>query len=462
MPRHATSRPTHTAKRIAIIVIATLLAIVILGACAAIGYWYKTHSAALATCTTEQKQLATQITRLDSAITNAQPIANTTTESVTNPQTITTLKSTTASAQQNVSAWKTDSAYSCDTSSDIDTLHAHATNISNARTSAKNITNTIANDTNAVKRDIANTANAGIRYTLTIALSQAKSWLQRTEGQVTDESTRTTLQQHIDTAQRLIDGPDIITDANQYQQALQQLNSSIDTVVTANIAKLGVDCNIAKCVALTFDDGPDATNTPAVISALKKTNTVATFFSVGQHITDQTTPMLQELHTMGDPIGNHSWNHAHLRQLSRQDVHTQLTQTDEAVKTAVGEYPSMIRPPYSEWSDDVRDEAIALNASIINFDVMGFDWSHNAAQVHDAVVQWTRPGSIILLHDLHASTAQATEGIITSLKARGFTFVTIPQLIGGNPQPGYVYYSQHQVVRPGEPWRPSGEFSEQW
>ncbi|NEG96694.1 polysaccharide deacetylase family protein [Bifidobacterium sp. SMB2] len=313
-----------------------------------------------------------------------------------------------------------------------------------------------------MRQSIANKTNETVRFTLTAAVSQSQGLLDQTKGQVNDESTRAKLQQLVKTANDQLNGNDIITDGAVYQKSLDQLNAAMDAVTTSNIAKLGVDCRKVQCVALTFDDGPDANNTPPVIEALKKTKATATFFSVGEHITDTTTPMLKQLADAGYPIENHSWNHPHLQTLSKADVVKQLTDTSTAVKKAVGTYPSMIRPPYSEWSNDVRDQAVVMNSSIINFNVMGYDWEKDADGVHDAVLEWAKPGDIILLHDLQGSTAKATERIITDLQAKGYTLVSVPQLLGERPKPGYVYYSQDQVVKPGEPWKPSTDYAEQW
>lgn len=452
-------------RRTVILCIAAALVIVIAATSGGI-YWHHTsqlHAEALAQCASARKQLDSGLGKLNTALNAAQPVAQTKAASVDDPQTLTTLASAITTSSNTAEQYKaSNSRYQCDATASMATLRDSAAAIVTAGRDAERQTATITDNANAVTRSQANKTNAGIRYTLKAAISQSRGWISQTaNGKVTDETTRTTLQQRVDTAQQLIDGPEIVTDSARYQTAIDQLNDGMDKVAASNIAKLGVDCAKEQCVALTFDDGPNAQNTPPVIEALRKTGTVATFFNCGGVI-DANAPLIRQLHDMGNPIENHTWNHPHLQTLSRADVHTQLTQTSEKIEQTVGVYPSMIRPPYSEWSNDVRDEAVAMNSSIINFDVMGYDWERNATQVHDAVLTWTRGGSIVLLHDLQGSTAQAIESIITDLKARGFVFVTIPQLLGYNPKPGYVYYSQHTVVKPGEPWRPSSYFSDQW
>lgn len=311
--------------------------------------------------------------------------------------------------------------------------------------------------------EAANALNADARTTLAAAASQGQWWLASTDGHVDDESTRTALGTAIDRANALLDGAEIRVDGKPYRDATAALNTAMDAVAASNVSALGVDCAKSACVALTFDDGPSAKTTPTVIDALKRTNTTATFFTVGEHVAnDGEGRLTKELADAGYPIENHSWNHADLASLSAGDLRSQLVGTNDAVQKVSGYAPTMIRPPYSSWNDAVRREAIRLNTAIINYDTIGVDWSVGADQVYDKVVRWTHPGSIILLHDIQPSTAGSIERIITTLKARGFVFVSIPQLLGGRPQPGWVYYSRTGHIKPDQPWADSSLFTQQW
>lgn len=310
---------------------------------------------------------------------------------------------------------------------------------------------------------VANLTNAGPRRTLDTAVSQAQWWMDSTEGTVSSESTRTALGDAIGTARNLLDGDGIVMDRQPYIQQVAALNAAMDAVAVSHNAKLGVDCSKAACVALTFDDGPSTKNTPVIIDVLQRTKTMATFFTMGEQVSKPDVGKLTVgLAHEGYPIGNHSWNHPDLATLHGADLSTQLQRTNDAIEQATGYAPAMIRPPYSSWNDAVRQQAIAMNAAIINYDTIGVDWSRTAPQVHDAVVRWTKPGSIILLHDPQNSTAQSIESIITDLKARGFVFVTIPQLLGGLPKPGWVYYSRTGHLTPEQPWTDSSYFTAEW
>ena len=317
-----------------------------------------------------------------------------------------------------------------------------------------------------LNHDRADELNAGPRRTLAAAASQGRWWFDTTNGKVSDEAVRTTLGDAVSDARTLLDGDgddDTVIDDAPYRQATAALNTAMDDVAASNVKALGVDCATTACVALTFDDGPSAATTPTVIDVLERTQTIATFFTVGEHVADpQEGELVRRLAEAGYPIENHSWNHADLSKLGPADLTHQLQDTSDAVERVTGYLPGMIRPPYSNWNDAVRAEATLMNAALVNYDTAGVDWARDAEHVHANVLRWTHPGSIILLHDIQPSTAQSIERIITDLKARGFTFVTIPQLLGGRPQPGWVYYSRDHHLTPDQPWTASGAFTDQW
>ncbi|NMN00113.1 polysaccharide deacetylase family protein [Bifidobacterium sp. DSM 109958] len=314
-----------------------------------------------------------------------------------------------------------------------------------------------------LNRERADALNAGARRTLSAAVSQGRWWFDSTAGKVTDDALRSTLNAAVSDARALLDGSDVVVDDAPYRQATAALNTAMDAVAESNVKALGVDCASARCVALTFDDGPSGATTPTVIDVLERTRTIATFFTVGEHVSDpQEGALTKRLADAGYPIENHSWNHADLSRLGAADLTHQLQDASDAVERVTGYMPGMIRPPYSNWNDAVRDEAVLMNAALVNYDTAGVDWARDAEHVHDNVIRWTHPGSIILLHDIQPSTAQSIERIITDLKARGFTFVTIPQLLGGRPQPGWVYYSRDHHLAPDQPWAASGTFTDQW
>lgn len=180
-----------------------------------------------------------------------------------------------------------------------------------------------------------------------------------------------------------------------------------------------------KVVALTFDDGPDPTLTPKLLKTLKKYHVPATFFEVGSSVIKY--PSISRLVLKyGNQIGNHSWNHPQLTSLNNSKALRQISLTDAAIYKATGTIPYYIRPPYGDVNSRIGN---LYDRPIIRWSVDSRDWSYlNTAKTVSHVLSTTTNGSIILMHDIHATSVAAVPQIIRSLKKRGYTFVTLAQL----------------------------------
>ena len=187
-----------------------------------------------------------------------------------------------------------------------------------------------------------------------------------------------------------------------------------------------VDCTKAKCVALTFDDGPGP-KTGKLLDDLKKADAPATFFVVGPNA--KTRPeLLKRMVAEGHEIGNHTWNHRSLPSLSSSKIRSEIDRTNEAIDAAIGEHATLMRPPYGA-RNAITDRL--AQAPVILWDVDTLDWKHrNADKVVEATISQTRPGSIVLMHDIHPSTVAAVPRLLAKLKAKGYTFVTVSELLG--------------------------------
>lgn len=185
-----------------------------------------------------------------------------------------------------------------------------------------------------------------------------------------------------------------------------------------------------KYVALTFDDGPHASLTPKVLDILARHNAKATFFVLGDRAS-RNPSILARAVAQGSEIGSHTWNHANLSRSSLSTVKSELDRTAAAIQTATGRAPRIMRPPYGACNSTVLSYIYEqYGTPAILWDVDTNDWRKPGVQtVINRAVQGARPGSIILLHDIHSSTVAAVEGIVTGLQARGFTLVTVSELI---------------------------------
>lgn len=199
----------------------------------------------------------------------------------------------------------------------------------------------------------------------------------------------------------------------------------------------GVDCAVLRCVALTFDDGPVA-ETVDVLAALEQRGARATFFVVGQNAASS-PDLLRRMVAGGHAVGGHSWDHPDLTRLSADQVRAQLGRTSQAIERATGAAPTLTRPPYGATGPTVAAAAAAAGVAQVLWDVDPRDWrDRNADVVAQRVVAAARPGSIVLLHDIHPSTRAAVPRIVDALQAGGYTLVTVPELLP-TTQPGRTY-----------------------
>ena len=185
-------------------------------------------------------------------------------------------------------------------------------------------------------------------------------------------------------------------------------------------------------IALTFDDGPNPVYTPQVLSILRAYQIKATFFDVGYLVKDFPDIVRQEF-LQGHSIGNHSWSHPQLTRLSTQGILSQLVNTSNAIQSVTGTRPTIFRPPYGSFNRIVFAQAFQQNLSTILWNDEARDWATPGVNVIvRRILNLVRDGGIILLHDgggFRTQTIAALPIIITTLKQRGFTFVTIPQLL---------------------------------
>ncbi len=195
-----------------------------------------------------------------------------------------------------------------------------------------------------------------------------------------------------------------------------------------------------KVVALTFDDGPNEPYTSQVLDILDKYNLKATFFVVGKNV-ELYPETARRMVAEGDVIGNHSYSHTANHALtlygSKDLEHAQL-----AIALVLGVTPHLYRPPHGRKSPWELYKARKLGLAEVTWSVStGELHAKSAASVAQQIVRKTGPGGIILLHDgygtehndRHADkglTVQALPSIIEQLQAKGYRFVTVPQLLG--------------------------------
>ena len=183
-------------------------------------------------------------------------------------------------------------------------------------------------------------------------------------------------------------------------------------------------------IAMTFDDGPSAKLTPKLLDLLAAHHIKATFFLIGENAAQYPEIVAREVKE-GHEVANHSWSHPNFNKMSDDGVRSQLRRTDDAIKSAIGSSPTLLRPPYGnitahqkKWINQEFGYKIAL------WDVDPLDWRRpGPSVVCNRIVKNTRAGSIVLAHDIHPGTIEAMPCVLKELEEKGFKFVTVSELI---------------------------------
>lgn len=202
-----------------------------------------------------------------------------------------------------------------------------------------------------------------------------------------------------------------------------------------------VDCAHVKCVALTFDDGPGP-YTDRLLQILKDNNAKATFFLIGNKVA--TNPDgAKRIADAGMEIGSHTWEHPNMTTIPPQDIPAQFSRASDAIESATGQRPKLVRTAGGVVNDQVLAEAKKQGLADINWDVIPFDWINdpNIAATRYMLMTQIKPGSVVLFHDTYSSTVDLVYQFIPVLKANGYHLVTVSHLLGPR-EPGSAYGSR--------------------
>jgi endo-1,4-beta-xylanase len=171
-------------------------------------------------------------------------------------------------------------------------------------------------------------------------------------------------------------------------------------------------------VALTFDDGPTSGTTNQLISALQQKGATAVVFPTGQNAQANASGM-RAYANAGLQIGNHSWDHPYLTNMSQAQVQQQLSSTQQTIQQTSGVTPKLFRPPYGSTNSTVRQVASSLGLTEVIWDVDSKDYDSASVSAIRQAASGLRAGQVILMHDWPANTIQALPGILDDLAARG-------------------------------------------
>ncbi|RXS79028.1 polysaccharide deacetylase family protein [Streptomyces sp. TM32] len=201
-----------------------------------------------------------------------------------------------------------------------------------------------------------------------------------------------------------------------------------------------VDCRKAKCVALTFDAGPSE-NTNHLLDILKREKVHATFFMLGKNHIEKRPAEVKRIDAEGHELANHTWSHQILTDIRPETAWGEISRVQDAVRKITGKSPTLMRPPQGRTDKDVSKISKELGVAQVLWSVTAKDYETNdSALITKRVLEQTERDGIILLHDIYRGTVPAVPGILKELKKRGYTVVTVSQLLSpAKPEPGMVY-----------------------
>jgi len=194
-----------------------------------------------------------------------------------------------------------------------------------------------------------------------------------------------------------------------------------------------------RVVALTFDDGPTPAGTDALLPLLDSLGIAATFFVTGRELAAH--PALgRRLIAAGHALGNHSYSHQRMVLRSPSFVRREVEETDRLIRAAGWHGAIPFRPPFGKRLLVLPWFLHRTGRTTVLWDVepdSDADVGPRAEQIAEDAVRRVRPGSIVLLHAMYPSRAESRRAvplIVRGLRARGYRFVTVPQLLALPPR----------------------------
>lgn len=179
-------------------------------------------------------------------------------------------------------------------------------------------------------------------------------------------------------------------------------------------------------IALTFDDGPSAAWTPALLDGLKERGVKATFFLIGENA-DKNPEIVKRMAEEGHLIGNHTYHHVELTKVSENEARLELADTSAVIVRITGKEPEYMRPPFGAWQRKLEQEIRMLP---VLWTIDPLDWTtENQDEIVNKVVTEAEENDIILLHDCYKSSVEAGLRIVDILQEEGFVFVTVDELL---------------------------------
>ncbi len=193
-----------------------------------------------------------------------------------------------------------------------------------------------------------------------------------------------------------------------------------------------------KIISLTFHDGPNPNSTPQLLKILDGANIKATFFVVGK-MAEKHPELIKEIYKRGHQVAGHTYNHKNLTTLSTTEIISELSKTRLLIKDIINVDTYLYTPPGGQYNSRVISEANLCGYKMALWSVFPEDHRNPSPVIYEKVISNSRDGSVVLLHNGPQDTIDALPKIIEKLKARGFKFTTLTELLSKGKGKHIVY-----------------------
>lgn len=183
---------------------------------------------------------------------------------------------------------------------------------------------------------------------------------------------------------------------------------------------------LVKPIAITFDDGPSAWS-KELVDLLAELDIVATFFVLGGNV-ERYPSELKYIASHGHEIGNHSYNHPDFKKLTLDEAILEIEKTQQIVYETIHKYPRLFRFPYGSVHKEVL-HSTSLRSILWTADSL--DWQcYDSQWILERMKKQVKENGIMLFHDFKYCNQKAIIQLVKDLKAEGYTFVTVSELLG--------------------------------
>lgn len=210
---------------------------------------------------------------------------------------------------------------------------------------------------------------------------------------------------------------------------LNSLSSAVATVSTQRVIPIYCVDTKDKICSISFDAAWGNEQTDELLETLDEYEVKTTFFLVGDWV-KKYPESVKKIAEKGHDIGNHSSTHAHMPNLSAEQMKEEINDCNSEIKKLTGKSPTLFRPPYGDYDNNVVNTVKSMDMYPVQWNIDSLDWKDpSPEQIVKNCTDKLTPGSIILLHNGAANTPAALSKVIEGIKEKGYKIVPISELI---------------------------------